>query len=141
MDLPVDDMKKAVLRTKMYHESWLVAASDPIPAAAAAKAPSVPRIRVVEGDCLEAGLALKARGLHPIVLNMANGSSPGGGYLSGSGAQEENLHRRSDYCNHLDNPFEWKRDGSVKYPMSDAGGECVCMYVCRALATTQSAAV
>jgi len=48
------------------------------------------------------------------VLNMASQSKPGGGYLSGAGAQEENLHRRSDLYRFL------AENGKSFYPLGNS---------------------
>jgi len=52
---------------------------------------------------------------------MANARTPGGGYRSGSGAQEENLHRRSNYFQHLEDPGRLWKERSWYYPISEFG--------------------
>ncbi|CAF0757815.1 unnamed protein product [Adineta steineri] len=59
-------------------------------------------VKVINQDCLVLCEQLVAEGRRPLVLNMANAASPGGGYRKGDGAQEENIFRRSDYYHSLD---------------------------------------
>jgi len=62
---------------------------------------------VIEQDCIEAALHLRLdRGLNPLVLNMASAKRPGGGWREGAGAQEENLFRRTNYVQVLEDPDE-----------------------------------
>lgn len=73
-------------------------------------------ISVYPGDCVEAAFGLKRAGVGKVaVLNMANARTPGGGWTSGAGAQEENLHRRSDLFQFLD------VNGGHLYPIPDHG--------------------
>jgi uncharacterized protein (TIGR02452 family) len=53
-------------------------------------------ISVINIDCLKAAEELIKDGFEPAVLNMANRQNPGGGVVSGGGAQEENIFRRSN---------------------------------------------
>ena len=59
------------------------------------------RVSVADEDCLDRARWLTGKGLKVAVLNMASASSPEGGVRAGAGAQEENLHRRSDACRFL----------------------------------------
>jgi len=60
-------------------------------------------VRVVSGDWGDvAGQLTREFGTMFAVLNMANGSRFGGGYLQGCGAQEENMFRRTD-CSFANN--------------------------------------
>ena len=56
--------------------------------------------KVFDGDCLDTGVRLK-KSFSPVVLNMANNETPGGGVQYGAGAQEESIFRRTDYFLHL----------------------------------------
>lgn len=52
-------------------------------------------IAVKDKDCLYEASAMRAKGLNPIVLDMASDGHFGGGYLTGARAQEEECCRRS----------------------------------------------
>jgi len=94
------------------------------------EAPEIPyefveetEIQVIEGDCLETAHYLQTQGFSTACLNMANAHSPGGGYKSGQGAQEENLHRRTGLfqCLHDPKKIQGKKGGSNNYPISEEG--------------------
>ncbi len=92
------------------------------------------KIKVLNSDCLEVGLDLKRKGFNPVVLNMACATCPGtvfrnsnsffqgGGYKSGAGAQEEDLFRRSNYVQSLEDPDHLDSERSWKYPIPEFGG-------------------
>ena len=63
-------------------------------------------VRVVEEDMLEVARRLVQQGKTVAVLNMANAWIPGGGFRTGKGAQEENLHRRTDAFRFLEQQRE-----------------------------------
>ena len=58
-------------------------------------------VHVVNQDCLEAAKEAQAEGLNPLVLNLSDDWIAGGCVFTGSGAQEESIWRRSNYCQTL----------------------------------------
>ena len=95
-------------------------------------------VSVVNEDCLVLYEKLVSEGYKPLLLNMANATTPGGGYRKGDGAQEENLFRRSNYYQSLNvevadkdqfNRFYCTPKGNLKkiadyaslYPMEEFG--------------------
>lgn len=79
-------------------------------------------VLIIDGDCIETGLWLKSKGLRTSVLNMASASHPGGGYRAGMGAQEENLHRRSNLFQCLEDPYHTQTARKWSYPLPEFGG-------------------
>ncbi|CAF3337214.1 unnamed protein product [Rotaria socialis] len=79
------------------------------------------QILVVNGDCLDVAICLKTRypKANTAVLNMASSRKPGGGWKNGAGAQEENLHRRTNMFQCLEDPYndlEGLRDWNYYVP-------------------------
>ncbi|CAG8720820.1 18622_t:CDS:2, partial [Dentiscutata erythropus] len=106
-----DNLKKEISNAKFYENGTEIV--RPI----LSEIQEFPTIEVYNGDCLSYALDIKKNlGLNPVVLNMANDQVPGGNYLYGAGAQEENLFRRTNlFQYHETNRNEW-------YPIPDAGG-------------------
>eukprot|EP01080_Neovahlkampfia_damariscottae_P006737 gene6737-10902_t len=81
------------------------------------------KILIIEGDCVDTGIYLKNEfKKNPTVLNMASDKNPGGGYRNGSGAQEENLHRRSNLFQCLEDPDDVNPDSVWDYPIPNFAG-------------------
>ena len=93
---------------------------------------------VVNEDCLVVYERMAAKNCSPVLLNMANAETPGGGYQRGAGAQEENIFRRSNYYLSLDAELDTKKqadrfwctengekkpvdDGQKFYPIAEFG--------------------
>ena len=53
-------------------------------------------VEVVNDDCMAVGMRLVDEGYNPAVLNMASRRNPGGSVISGAGAQEETIFRRTN---------------------------------------------
>lgn len=86
------------------------------------------KFSVIDADCLEVANLLRKMGKKPVVLNMANAQTPGGGVLGGAGAQEENLFRRSNmhlslyqYA-HFAYQYDIPQNATFEYPLAASGG-------------------
>ena len=99
---PVDEVMKAAA---MFSKPFRVMA-DP-------KAPVKTEVRVEDKDCVLAAKQLVDAGYHPAMLNLADLCTPGGLVEYGSGAQEENLCRRSNLILSL---YQFSRARVCEYP-------------------------
>eukprot|EP01129_Flabellula_baltica_P001850 TRINITY_DN11754_c0_g1_i1.p1 TRINITY_DN11754_c0_g1~~TRINITY_DN11754_c0_g1_i1.p1 ORF type:complete len:316 (-),score=59.66 TRINITY_DN11754_c0_g1_i1:417-1364(-) len=121
VSLDSDDVKKTATSTVFYDMSLLfdqvsggVSESDLYEEEVV--------VDVFPGDCIDAGIFLKEEGYHPLILNMASNYKPGGGYMNGAGAQEENLFRRTNYIHSLEDFNKWDEDRDWGYPLEDYQG-------------------
>jgi uncharacterized protein (TIGR02452 family) len=71
-------------------------------------------IEVVNADCIKEGIRLLDMGYNPAILNMANRQNPGGGVISGSGAQEEGIFRRTNIFHSLYQFASYAEEYNVK---------------------------
>ena len=81
-------------------------------------------ITVVNKDSLNAAHDLIVQGKYPLVLNLANAQSPGGGVRGGSKAQEEDLFRCTNYDDALNpamNPALARQLSRGKYRIPETG--------------------
>ncbi len=85
---------------------------EPLSYTPAAEAAATLTVSVANETSLSAAKRLTDAGARPLVLNFANAIEPGGGFLSGSVAQEEYLARSSGlYANIKDDPmYRFHRD-------------------------------
>ncbi|MBQ7188987.1 MAG: TIGR02452 family protein [Kiritimatiellae bacterium] len=72
----------------------------------------------VNDDCIEVARKLVEEGYRPIMLNMANRHTPGGGVINGARAQEESLFRQSNLCVSL-YQFDDYHAGLLGLPLGD----------------------
>ena len=70
----------------------------------------------VNDDCLRVARGMLGRGLHPVVLNLADAYTACGGYYKGSGAQEESLCRASTLSRSLYSYYKKNRAEAVSAP-------------------------
>lgn len=71
-------------------------------------------IEVVNADCIKEGIRLLDMGYNPAILNMANRQNPGGGVISGAGAQEEGIFRRTNIFRSLYQFTSYAKEYNVK---------------------------
>ena len=86
---------------------------SPFTPAAGAPLSGTTRIEVVNDDCIEVARRLSRGGHRVAILNMASLSHPGGGVERGSGAQEEQLCRRSNLLLSL---YQFSSGKVAEYP-------------------------
>ena len=103
VDLP--PVEKVMSMAKMYRE--------PIHAHVDYNVPIETEIRVENKDCVVAAKQLIDEGYNPAMLNLADLITPGGLVEYGSGAQEENLCRRSNLILSL---YQFSNSRVLKYP-------------------------
>jgi uncharacterized protein (TIGR02452 family) len=74
-------------------------------------------IEIENIDTITAALREVAAGYRPLILNMANATKPGGGFLSGAKAQEEDLFRCTNLYNTLQEElYPMRRDEVIYSP-------------------------
>jgi uncharacterized protein (TIGR02452 family) len=104
------EAKKTTVMTNGKEESLKVAS---IPASFRTK------IIMFRGDCGDAAIWLMKDSINKVmIINMANANHPGGGYKNGAGAQEENLCRRSNLSDCVE-------ESRSQYPIPDTGAHYV----------------
>lgn len=87
--------------------------SEPVRVMTAPVAPIQTEVRVEDSDCVLAAKRLIDEGYNPAMLNLADLYVPGGLVEFGSGAQEENLCRRSNLILSL---YQFSRNRIRQYP-------------------------
>ncbi|KAI6658687.1 hypothetical protein LOD99_10982 [Oopsacas minuta] len=111
--LPKDMICKSVQGTQQYNCAPVIS-TEP-------SSPLDTSFQVVKSDCLVAALDLVSQGLDPAVLVLASAYNPGGGYMEGAGAQEENLCRRTTLWQNLMDPFGVGGERKWVYPIPEFG--------------------
>lgn len=78
-------------------------------------------IHVINSDTISLAKELVTLGLRPLVLNMANENHPGGGWIGGALAQEEDLFLCSTYDLSLNDDYFIDKERTWSYPIKKSG--------------------
>jgi uncharacterized protein (TIGR02452 family) len=109
-------LKKAVKDTKFYYKVERLTERDK------EGKKYETRYRCFKGDTLDIARKLQVHsGLKPCILNMASDKNPGGGWRSGTSAQEEQLFYRSTYDLSLTDKRGIDEERGWKYPIPNIG--------------------
>ena len=114
--------KRVTLPSSLQMERDTVFYSHELPPVAKRRDEVKTEVHVVKSDSIDAAKLLLDNGLNPVVLNMANRRTPGGGVQYGARAQEETLVRRSSLFRSLFQFASFPHDFGVprrpeSYPM------------------------
>ena len=111
-EISLPPIRQVMAAAKMYKQRFTVDICVDL-AAGYENHQQTTEVRVENKDCVQAAIDLINEGFYPVLLNLADLYTPGGLVEYGSGAQEENLCRRSNLVQSL---YQFSESRIRQYP-------------------------
>lgn len=111
-EVSLPPIRQVMVAAKMYKQRFTVDICVDL-AAGYENHQQTTEVRVENKDCVQAAIDLINEGFYPVLLNLADLYTPGGLVEYGSGAQEENLCRRSNLVQSL---YQFSESRIRQYP-------------------------